>query len=116
VERKKVSSAFFNDRIPLLIGEDVQNFEAINGFLFETPIDECSVSTHVARSRSNIFRKRWAQKAMSIGVTNEEDEDPDPAQAQLDAEEPRLHHGRDRISVRRGLESFFSIFISTANL
>jgi hypothetical protein len=41
---------------------------------------------------------------MSIGVTNEDDEDLDPAQAQRDAEEPRLPHGRDLISVRNGFE------------
>jgi hypothetical protein len=30
-------------------GEAVQNFKAIKRFVFETPIDECSVSTHVLR-------------------------------------------------------------------
>jgi hypothetical protein len=53
---------------------------------------------------------------MALCLTNEKDEDPDPAQANVTQRRPRLPQGRDRISVRKGLESLSSILMSKTNL
>jgi hypothetical protein len=61
LERKKVATAVSMTLSLFLSGKLYKTWK-INGLLSETPVNECSVSTHVARSRLTICRRRWGAK------------------------------------------------------